>query len=326
MKKTIFKILLLCLMLIGMSCANTYAAQMENLQINLDKTTVHPGENVTVHVDFGQFVGSYTFDFAYDSNLLEFVSASDGAASDNSTRVRVVFPNGGTSPAEELNVVFKAKTGITTSNPTEINITAEGLANANASEIYDDITTPITKQLMVEPVYEDYAIDLKYTGNILANTAKDMTLSITSSMGKSYEHVRLIAQATTPEGATVKLIGKDENGLDQDIIASGWGKDEGYSIGGKDVKQVLNLAGTFTKSGAYSINFKLVNREDSDSVIAQKTIALNVGEPATTQIPEETKKEETPKVLPKTGSNIYIAGFSFIAILVIIYAYVSKKR
>lgn len=326
MKKIFFKVILLSLILICISCVNIYAEQMENLKIDLDKTTVHPGENVTVHVDFGQFVGSYTFDFAYDNNLLEFVSASDGLANDNSTRVRVVFPNGGTDPAEELNVVFKAKTGITTSNPTQINITAEGLANANASEVYDDITTPITKQLMVEPVYEDYTIDLKYTGNILANTAKDMILSIESSLGKSYEHVRIIAQATTPEGATVKLIGKDENGLNQDIIKSGWGKDEGYSIGGKNVKQVLNLAGTFTKSGAYSINFKLVNRDDSDSVIAQKTIAFNVGEPAPVETSKETKNDDTPKVLPKTGNNIYVTGFSIIAFLAIAYAYVSKKR
>ena len=36
----------------------------------------------------------------------------------------------------------------------------EGLANADASVRYDDITTPIIKNLIVEPAYEDYTPNL----------------------------------------------------------------------------------------------------------------------------------------------------------------------
>lgn len=353
MRNKVILFLMIILVSLGLLNINTYAASMENFKIELDKTTIHPEENVNVKLDFGQFVGSYTFNFEYDNKLLEFVSASDGTSNNTGDKVIVVYhyDNNGT-PAEELNVVFRAKAGIVTSNPTEINITASGLANADASERYDDITTPITKQLVVEPIYEDYAINLNYTGEILANTPKQMTASITSRLGKPYEHVRLIAEATAPEDANVKLIGIDENNLEQDITQSGWGADAGYSIGGINVNQTLNLTGTFTKKGAYTIKFKLVDRDDSDHVIAEKSIDFNVVEavaptqtpsptqapsvtPTPTQVPSPTKienptqtptKEEKPKEIPKAGFNVYIIALGAIGALVLAYIGIARKK
>ena len=50
-----------------------------------------------------------------------------------------------------------------------------------------------------------------------------MKLAYFSPMGKYYENVRLIAEATTPQNANVKLLAQDQSNLEHDIIQSGWG-------------------------------------------------------------------------------------------------------
>lgn len=143
MKKFISLIVLLIVIAL---CLPVYADTLQNVTINIDKSTVHPNETVKVDVNFGQEMGSYTVDVAYDNNLFEYVSAEGGTANDNGTRIRVYFfdETGGTSPRNNMSVVFKAK-DVTTSNPTDFSITAEGLANPDASITYDDITVPIVK-------------------------------------------------------------------------------------------------------------------------------------------------------------------------------------
>ena len=198
-------------------------------------------ENVKLEIDFGKALGAYTFDIAYDNNIFEYVNVDGGTANDTSDKVRVTYydSTGGTNPRNNMIIEFKAKDGITTSNPTEFTITAEGLANADASESYDDITSPIVKNVTVEPEYVDYTINLETSGDIIVGEENEMTLSYSSPMGHYYEHARLIGEAISPNGATVKLLGTDEANLEHDIIESGWGDAQGYKIGGKDVSQVL---------------------------------------------------------------------------------------
>ena len=240
-----------------------------------------------------------------------------------------------------MSIIFKAKEGITTSNPTELTATAEGLANADASETYDDITTPLVKNLTVEPEYKDYQITLEHTGNIEKDVEKDMKLTYSSAMGRYYEHARLIAEATTPKDASVKLLATDGvTKAETDIIQSGWGDPQGYKIGGKDVSQVLNVRALFSEVGEYSITLKLIDRDNSDTVIAQESFEYKVSEKEITPPEEEkseqttpetkpsetVKKEETPSKLPKTGYNEYvimsIALFSVIGLGV----YINKKK
>lgn len=286
MKKIFIKIFIMAVFVLSYIGLNSYAASLDSLDVSLDKTVVNAGEELKAHVKFGKQLGAYTFDFAYDNKILEFVSATGGEANDNGTKVRVTF-NDADTPREDMDVTFKAKEDLTASNPTEINVTAEGLANADASEEYDDITVPITKQVTAEPKYQDYKIALSYTGDIVEKEEKEMKLSVSSAIGKNYKHVRILAEATTPDGGNVKLIGTDANRAEQDLIQSGWGDDAGYAIGGKDVNQTLNLRGTFSKAGTYSIKFKLVNRDDSDKTISEETVTLNVKEKAVIVPPEE---------------------------------------
>ena len=284
MKKIISIVTILAVLLLSIFSINAYADTLDTIEITTDKATVHPGEDITINIDFGQDMGSYTADIAYDNNLLEFVSAEGGTENDNGTRIRVYFfdSSGGSNPRKTMSVTFKAKDEIITSNPTQLSVTFEGLANPDASVNYDDIAIPVTKDIIVEPVYTDYDFSLNYAGDIKVNEEKDMTLTLSSSMGKNYEHTRIITEVTTPEDGTVKLLATDNQDLEHDIIQSGWGDVAGDSIGGKDVKKEVNMRGTFSKAGKYTITFKLIDRDDSDNVITFKTFSLDVKEETTT--------------------------------------------
>lgn len=348
MKKIISIFAIITLLTLVIFTGNTYAAELDTLDITTSKTTVRPGEEVKVTMEFGQNLGAYTFKVSYDNNIFDYVSAEGGTANDTTDKVIVTYHDttGGTNPRTNMSVTFKAKEDITTSNPTEFTITAEGLANADASETFDDIGTPIVKNVTVEPEYVDYTLNLQYTGEIVKEQEKEIIVSYSSPMGRYYEHARLIATATTPEGADVQLIATDEQDLKHDIIESGWGDAQGYKIGGKDVSQVLKTQGTFSKAGNYTITLKLIDRDNSDTTIAEKAVQIAVVEtPTTTEppvttpepsnpdqtptqptTPEEPKTEETPTTLPKTGINMYIPIALILVSLLSGYVVYNKRK
>ena len=349
--KKIISVVILSLIIVTLGFAgNVNAASLDTITLDTNKEIVNPGQEVTLNINFGKDLGSYTFDIAYDNNLLEYVNVEGGTPSDNGTRVRVAFydSSGGTNPRNNMKITFRAKTGITTSNPTELSVTAEGLANNDASEQYDDITTPIVKNITVEPVYEDYKINLSHEGKIIQNEEKDMKLEISSNMGRYYEHARIIAEAVTPEGGQVTLKGIDEQSLEHDIIQSGWGEPQGEKIGGANVSKILNLKANFTKAGNYTITINLIDRDLSDSIIASKTFDINVLETEgqiednknqegnnvneekneiknEEKIEENNNEENLPKTLPKTGRNIFIPAVILIIGIAII-TYIVKKK
>lgn len=350
MKKIISFIAIFALIFTFFLTGTAFAASLDTLNVEVNKTTVRPGEEVNLTINFGQNLGAYTFDIAYDNNIFDYVTADGGTTNNTGNKIRVTFydTTGGTNPRQNMSIVFKAKEGITTSNPTELTVTGEGLANADASVTYDDITTPIVKNIIVEPEYKDYVLNLEYTGDIIFGEEKDMKLSYSSSMGRYYEHARLIATATTPKGANVKLIATESTTrAEQDIIQSGWGDPQGYKIGGKNVLQVLNTKALFTEAGDYTITLKLIDRDNADSVIAEKefsfTVKENKGEiippveeeppkapetnnGGTTNNGENTNNVQKPSTLPKTGENIYVPMAVILAILIAVAVYYNKKK
>ncbi len=335
MKKIASIITIFVLLLLLSFSINVYAQdKLENFSVKVDKEIVHPGETIKVDVDFGAELGAYTVDVAYDSNLLEYVSFEGGLQNNNGSRVRVAFSDdtGGSNPRSNMSVTFRAKADITTSNPTELKVTATGLAGPTASPEYEEITTPVTKSITVEPEYEDYNIALNYDGDIIKNEEKDMKLVVSSSMGRSYAHTRIIAEATTPENETVKLNAKDQEGLEYDIIQSGWGSDEGDPIGGKDVVKELDVRGLFSGAGDYTITFKIIDREKSDEAIATKAFKISVKDskeaakaPDETNTPAPNATNKEPETLPKTGSSIYFMIIPISAMLVASYVYLKKE-
>ena len=349
MKKIIYSIIIFTTMIISLLTIKVKAASLDAINIETNKSIVNPGEEVTLTIEFGKSLGAYTFDIAYDNNLLEFVSASDGTPNDMSTKVRIVYydSSGGSNTKDSLTVVFKAKEGITTSNPTDLSITAEGLANGDASEQYDDIDVPITKNITVEPDYKDYELNLQYDGEIVKNQEKEVTITTSSEMGKYYDHARLIAEVTTQTGGTVTLIGIDEQQMKHDLIQSGWGDPSGYKIGGK-VNQVLKFTGLFTEAGDYQITLKLIDRDSSDTSIVEKTFDIKVVEESTVEdennntntgnntenttenitnsTEEQEKVEELPKELPKTGINYTGIVIALIVLAILIYFTKYRKK
>ena len=178
MKKAIKIISIFTLIALFILTITSNAAALGGIDVQTDKTTVRPGEEVKITINFGESLGAYTFDIAYDNNIFSYVSAEGGTANDTTDKVRVVFhdSSGGTNARNNMSVIFKAKEDITTSNPTELSVTAEGLANGDASVTYDDITTPVIKDVIVEPIFVDYDFSLNYTGDIKVNEEKDMKL------------------------------------------------------------------------------------------------------------------------------------------------------
>lgn len=345
MKKIISIFAIVTLLTVIVFTGQSYAASLDTIDIQTDKTTIRPGEEVKLNIQFGQDLGAYTFDVAYDNNIFEYESVEGGTANDTGDKVRTTYydTTGGTNPRSNMSVTFRAKADITTSNPTEFTITAEGLANSDASVTFDDITTPIVKNVTVEPEYFDYTLKLEYTGDIIKGEEKAMTLSYSSPMGHYYEHARLIAESTTPAGATVQLLADDQANLEHDIIQSGWGEAQGYKIGGKDVVQVLQTRGIFSEVGDYTITLKLIDRDNSDQVIAQQDFQFTVVEAQATTPPavtepennvqtpvseeiEEVNPNEIPTKLPKTGSNIYVPIIVILIALISSYIYYNKKK
>ncbi len=354
MKKIISIITMITIICLLILTGNIYATPLDSVTVNTDKTTIKPGSEVKVSIEFGTQLGAYTFDIAYDNNIFEYISVEGGIANDTTDKVRVTFHDstGGTNPRTNMIATFKAKADITTSNPTEFTVTGEGLANADASINYDDINIPIVKNVTVEPEYVDYTLKLEHTGDIIKGKEKEMTLSYSSPMGRYYEHARLVAEASTPKGATVKLIGTDQSNLQHDIIQSGWGDAQGYKIGGKDVNQTLKVNSLFSEAGEYKITLKLIDRDKSDSIIAEKTFDFTVKEeitspeqptkptPPETEQNEQTKpetivppkeetvpkEEEKPSSLPKTGMNIYIQILAYFTVLMVLIVAIKMKN
>lgn len=328
-----------------------YAASVPlgSVTVDVSKDTIAPGEEVTVTINFGTDLGAYTFDVAYDNNLFEYVRSEGGTENDNGTRVRVTFydSSGGSSPRTSMSVTFKAKDNIVTTNPTNFSITAEGLANADASQEYDDITSAIEKAVTVEPNYVDYSISLDYSGNIIVDEEKEMQLVTESTMGRYYDHVKLTVEVTKKpsDDATIQLLATTNTRQEVDLIQDGWGEPDGYELGGQNVRQELNITGLFSEVGEYGIKVSLLDKDNSDTLIASKDITINV-QNVTTETPgngnntqngnnnvvggatEEgnntenniqnttTQNEEAlPENLPKTGMTQYVYMITAIAIL-----------
>ena len=135
---------------------------------------------------------------------------------------------------------------------------------------------------------------------------------------------------------------------------SGWGDPSGYKIGGK-VNQVLKFTGLFTEVGEYQVTLKLIDRDSSDSTIAEKTFNIDVvekeviednddennnGDNENTEGTTENKpnnstendtnniqkEENLPQELPKTGINYTGIIIAIIVLAILIYFTQFKKK
>lgn len=269
-KLRIFSITLFLVMF--MFIQDTYAVSLNTFDVQISKNLVRPGEEVTVQVNFGEALKAYTVKIAYDDNIFDYVSSEGGTAVN--TFDKIIMSYGDTEmPVEargSVSVTFRAKSSLTTTNPTNFVVTSDNMKNADGSMTYDPITTGFTKDLIVEPEYEDYEIKLTHIDTIVKGKPIDMILSYSSAMGRPYAHARLVAEVAT-SGGTAQLLGTDQSDSEHDIIQDGWGAVEGYEIGGKGVTQELHVRAIFSDIGDYTITLKLIDKENGDTVIAQRS-------------------------------------------------------
>lgn len=309
MKKTLsFIVIFLSLFFVFTISVNAQSVPLESVTVNLSNNKIAPGEEVKVTIEFGQQLGAYTFDIAYDNNIFEFVSAEGGTENDNGTRVRVTYYDGtgGTNPRSNMSVTFKAKEELVTTNPTDFSVTAEGLANSDASQTYEDITSPIKKEITVEPKYVDYSIKLNYTGDVTVGEEKNMELITESSLGKGYDHVKMKVEVTQKpsDEATVNLLATERTRQEVDLIKDGWGEPDGYELGGKDVKQILDIRGLFSEVGEYKIKVSLLDKDTSDALIATADFNVNVKEVDNAEDSNENNEVEGGTQTNEIGNEI----------------------
>ncbi len=331
MKKFYSLILILFLTtILFMQFGTTVFAQQSKLdsaQIDVSKVKIAPGEEVVLTTSFGRALGAYTITAQYDKDVFDYVRSDGGEASNQDGKVILTYyysQNQG-NPRTSATITFKAKTAIYADTPTDFSVTLTGLSNPDNSEEYEDITEPFKKDVLVQPKYVNYNLKLEYTGIILPNLEKNMTLTTESSLGKNYDHVRLIATVTkTPsKNSTVKLLAIDEEDAQVDLLHSGWGEEGGYKLGGKDVKQVLALRGEFSEIGNYTIHVKLIDRDNEDKTIVEKDFNVRVGEEEAKT--EEDNKQKLPTTLPKAGGTGYATITIIFITLAGAYLYITKK-
>lgn len=285
-------------------------------------------------------MGSYTLEVEYDENIFEYVSAIGGTGVDKGGVVEVAFYDEvGGSTSNAAVVLFSAKEDIITTVPTNFSVTATNLQNSDLSETYDDILLPSIGEVIIEPKYEDYEITLDYEGQVMKDEAKDMLLTISSALGKNYSQVRIIAEVAEGE-ENVKLLGKNADYEDFDLIENGFGEPSGDELGGKDVVKELQLSGIFSEEGKYSVKIMIIDRLDSDNVISEETVEIEVADIAEEFVEEEKEEkeenddvvedtheeDEIPTEIPNAGNTNYAAIVTSFALLFSIFAVLKTKK
>ena len=343
MKKSLAKVGVLVLLFLSIQI-NCFAESLENLKIDLDKNIVHPNEEVTLKIDFGRNLSEFEINIAYDRNLFTYYSANkDINLYDNGDIASITYPTMSTKePVSEIEITFKAKEQIQTTNPTDLKVTIQNIKDSSSGELLENPILPIENKLIVEPIYKDYQFLLEYDDALIPNKDINMKLILKSDMGQIYKNTKIYATITNEVEGEVQMNATDLLGNDYNILKDGFGGKYGESIGGLNVSKELNLNTRFSDFGNYKVLFELRDLNNSDFVIASQTFNLKVEDEMQTLnssnglSSEELKTEEKiesnknevvykPTTLPKAGSTIYFLILPICGILILIYCIFKKK-
>lgn len=170
--------------------------------------------------------------------------------------------------------------------------------------------------------------DISYTGEVKVNEEKDTLIILAGESTPVHTNVRVKVEIEGP--ATPKLMATDSLTNQIDIAQWGyWGPEGGFAIAGTFTNETPVKA-TFTKPGAYTIKLTLLDVQNSNDILAQKTITIQVKEEQITTN-EITNIEDNNEIeeLPKTGVTLgeYIIYFSIICVsLYLIYVRIYRKK
>lgn len=170
--------------------------------------------------------------------------------------------------------------------------------------------------------------DISYTGEVKVNEEKGTNIILAGQSTPTHAKVRVKVEIEGP--ATPKLMATDSLGTQIDIAQVGyWGPEAGFAIAGTFTNETPVKA-TFTKAGAYTIKLTLLDVQNANDILAQKTVTIQVkeDEPAVNEITNVMENEEVEE-LPKTGATLgeYAIYFSVICIgLYLVHLRVYRRK
>ena len=93
------------------------------------------------------------------------------------------------------------------------------------------------------------------------------------------ERVRFDVEVPTPEGATVRLLANDTNGVVHDVAQIGyWGPEYGFPISA-DYSETTEFTAIFSDAGEYTITFSLVDLDAGEALVTETVEIVAEQEP-----------------------------------------------
>lgn len=169
--------------------------------------------------------------------------------------------------------------------------------------------------------------DISYEGTVKVNEEKDTLIILAGQNTPLHSNVRVKVDIQGP--AKPKLIATDSLGTEIDISDLGyWGPDTGFPIQGTFTNETPVKA-TFTEAGSYTIILSLLDVQNANDILAQKTVTIQVQAdtpPTANETVNEIVNEPTPE-LPKTGTSLieYLV-YAIILLSVIYLVYQIRER
>ena len=164
--------------------------------------------------------------------------------------------------------------------------------------------------------------DISYEGEVKVNEEKSTLIILAGENTPVHTNVRVKVDIEGP--ATPKLLATDSLGTEIDIAEWGyWGPESGFAIGGTFSNETPVRA-TFTEAGSYTITLKLLDVQNGNDILAEKSVTIQVkeNEPVVNEVTNEPVEE-----LPKTGTSLteYII-YATLLIAVIYIGYQIRER
>lgn len=160
--------------------------------------------------------------------------------------------------------------------------------------------------------------DISYEGEVKVNEEKDTLIILAGDNTPLHSNVRVKVDIEGP--SKPKLLATDALGTEIDIADWGyWGPDTGFAIQGTFTNETPVKA-TFTEAGSYTITLSLLDVQNANDILAQKSLTLQVkaDTPSVSNEINEIIEESAPE-LPKTGTSLIEYAIYAIILLIIIY-------
>ncbi|MBO5412852.1 MAG: hypothetical protein J6A29_00840 [Clostridia bacterium] len=164
--------------------------------------------------------------------------------------------------------------------------------------------------------------DVSYEGEVKVNEEKNAIIILAGENAPVYTNVRVKVDIEGP--AKPKLLATDSLGNELDIAELGyWGPDAGFTIGGTFSNETP-LKATFTEAGSYTITLSLLNVQNANDILAQKSVTIRVSEDdaVVNEVINETINEitnEPIQQLPQTGTSLLEYTIYAVILFIIIY-------